>query len=503
MKKYGKIVFINYRLRKDGEPFMCWLPMLEMFVCKAVRRMNLCESAEIYTLYTHETASAYYDAWEDADLFVFWETYARSARYVDRYFKLARQLKERFGKPVLFGGYWATSYGEYFEDFRVFDSIIRGYSINGVSGILQEGFDDRFVRTAFGPSGYDAYDLDPSFIATSLDKYIVFGILQGYFSSFGCPKQCKFCVNDSYRELGTFYSPRSEEKICNDIRSLAAVVDFKGVNFKDSNFFCDKKRAEACFRVIQGLGKDVYSNLDVTIADANESLFSLIRSQTPERNLFFGLESFFPEERERLGKPFTKEKMISFFDMAQRHGFIFSGNLMLGFPFQSAESILHEVREAIEYMHKYPGLKIRVNAYIPKYGTRLQKECFSDLHERIDFMQLLKIYKSQTEEFQDLLYGDRHRPVSIEFLKKGFEALSALRILRQHVPPFLQPVWKVACLLIENHLVKGAQGRLINVLLKKINPIKTRRMLTRLFIRYNRLARVLPSSLQNRAAQKA
>lgn len=181
MASYRKIVFINYRLRSDGDQYVCWLPMHELLMSRALKEAGVSDEVEIYTLYTHEKVSDYLPQWTDADVFVCWETFARGSRYVEHYFPLAEELKAAYGKPVLFGGYWATSYGEDYPEFRVFDGVFQGYSIDGVVNSLAEGADTDFVRPVHGSSDFAKYDLDLSTIATPLDRYVVLGTLQGYF----------------------------------------------------------------------------------------------------------------------------------------------------------------------------------------------------------------------------------------------------------------------------------------------------------------------------------
>lgn len=486
--KYGykKIVFVNFRHRKDGGVYICWLPMHELFIAKGLEKASVAENIELYTVYTHEDPRKYFDQWKDADFLIFWDTYARSSHYVSRYFDLAQEVKAALSVPTAFGGYWATSYGEDYSEFSVFDTIIRGYSIDGVVKLFIRGIHGNHVHEAFGPSAYDKYELDLSYIRTDPNKYVVFDTVQGYFSSFGCPKRCSFCINDLYRRLGAPFCPRSAEQVKQDIDTLAAFIEFSAVNFKDSNFFYDLDRAQECLNHVRSKGKNINYNLDVTVRDANDRFFERMEDMGAEKHFFFGLESFVLEERKIFGKPYSDEELGAFFERAERHSFNISGNLMFGFPFQTEESILSEVDRAIASMRKHPHLSINANAYIPKSGTAMQHEHFFDLHHRLAFEQLVAIYHSNIEEFQEIIYGDRFNGINLAMLKKGFAVLLAIRMLRQHLPPFANAFLGMIRAVTENHVRHGATNPWANAVLRPLNVTKIRRVLTRASIRYRR-----------------
>lgn len=294
-------------------------------------------------------------------------------------------------------------------------------------------------------------------------------------------------MNDQYRKLGAFFAPRSLAQVKADIESLAAAVEFDKIGFKDSNFFYDRDRAIACFDFCQSMGKRVGFNLDITIRDVDESLFSSLECLPSEKQLFFGLESLIPEERERFNKPFSSDGMHTFFSMAQEKGYAFSGNLMFGFPFQTPETILSEVRMAVELMRQYPNLRINVSAYIPKHGTSMQEEHFAKVHEHLTFEELVKGYSSNIDVFQDRLYGPQFSRVRIEHLKRSFGMILALKTLYQHFPAHLRFILDGFRRVMEWHIRDGARNTLMNAILKRTNVIKFRRVLTRACTRYKKL----------------
>jgi len=481
------IAFINIRLSMDSDSYICEIPQYELFIAKAVQERDPETTIHIHTLFSHESVSDIYGELKQADVVIFWDTYARASKYLGKYFDFAADIKRDLGTMVIFGGYWPTSYGGDFPEFNVYDKLLRGFSIDRVAEVLTDGFSEEFIQDCTGPSGYNTYPLDTSYIASDPARYVVFDILRGYVSSFGCKGGCKFCVNEMYRELGAPLCERSVAQIRADIDALLDWADCKSINFRDDNFFADMERANTCIEYVRSKGKSIDSNLTARVADVDEKFFAQIKDWSLTKNIFFGLESFEAEERKMFGKPFSDQKLLDFFEVAQSRGFIFSGNLILGFPFQSAESILNQVRTAVEMSHRYPGLTLSSAAYIPKHGTSFQKDFFPGLHSKIDFFQLVNIYQSRVQDIQESVYGSRFNSINLEKIKVSFEALDAIKKLQFFFPGWAQWILKGARWTMERHLLTGAKGRLLNRVLNSRNTIKARRVLTRLCIRYNKV----------------
>lgn len=489
---YDKIVFINLRMFKENGTYVCELPLYELFIAKALEARGLAKKIEIYTVYTHEDYATYVSQWRDADVIICWETYTRSQFYVEDYFGLADYLKKNTAAVVAFGGAWPSSYGSAYPEFKVFDAVIKGFSIDGVADVLAKGFSDKFEYSAIGPSNFEKYELDTSYIVTDPQKYVIMGNLLGYLSTFGCPGNCTFCVNQMHRELQAPFSARPLDLVKKDIETLAAFAEFDDLNFRDDNFFADLDRANEIIRHVIATGKHIDCNLTVRVTDATNSFFDFAEDWSLQKNLYFGLESMFPEEREAVGKPFSDETLWAFFENAERREFMFSGNIIFGLPFHTQESILAQCDKAMAAMHEFDGLLINSNSYIPKSGTAIQKKNFSSLHSRFSFSEMTKMYQARTDAFQSKLYGDRFDGISLEGLSKSFLSLITIKRLRQHFPNFAQWTLDAGVKVLEGNIRKGAKDTAVSKMLDYKRITKTRRVLTRACIQYHKMAGYVP-----------
>ena len=485
---YNKIVFINLRLFQDNGVYICELPLFELFIAKALETKKVARSIEIYSLYTHEKYADYLEQWEDADIIICWETYTRSQAYVEDYFRLAEFLQANTEAPIVFGGAWTSSYGEFYPEFDVFDAIVKGYAIDSIADLVAAGFRDQFLNTALGESNYDKYDLDTSYLATDPQKHVVMGTLLGYLSSFGCSGGCKFCVNEIHRQLGAGFCARPLERVFEDIRQLVALAPFKNLNFRDDHFFANLERANKIIHFTKAQGKDIACNLTVKVAKADPSFFELVEDWSLDKQLYFGLESMIPEEREILGKPFSDDKLFRFIELAEKYNCVYEGNLIFGFPFHTPESILDQCRKILPLVREYPGLLIRSNAYIPKHGTSIQQMSFPDIHKKINFHQLSLLYQARVEDFQSLMYGDKFDDINIEGLSRAFLSIIAIKRLRQHFPSFLQWMLGLGFGAMESNILNGAANGMVSRTLTLPRITQTRRRLTRICLQYHKLA---------------
>jgi radical SAM superfamily enzyme YgiQ (UPF0313 family) len=410
--KYKKIVIVNYRSND-----VIYLPNYELFIAEAMKSHGVAEDIKTFTLFNHENLEKYFPQWKDADLILCWESFSTKApTYVSSYFRLAKAVKQKLKAPILFGGFWATSYGRYFNEFKVFDKIIEGFSIDKLVDALSnyQNGTDRFINI-YGDSNYDKYPLNMEYLATP-KKYIVNGSLFGYMSTFSCPRNCKFCFSNAARYFKSNFSARDIETIKKDIDVLDNYYNFKGFVLKDLNVFYNKKRAFKYLGYLKEKGKYIDVNLDVTINDLDEELISELNKLGIVEFLYFGLESFNPEIRKKIGKPFTDRELEKAFDLADKHEINLTGNVILGLPWQTIEDVHYDIKKALYYINKYKHVFIMINIYKPEYGTDIQREYFKDLHQKISFEELIDIYLNNVSKYQNRIYGDKFGSLDIEKL---------------------------------------------------------------------------------------
>jgi radical SAM superfamily enzyme YgiQ (UPF0313 family) len=437
-KTYNKIAIVNFRAVVGRFlPSVRYLPTYEMLMATAMRSKGLAKEVTIYTLYVDENPETYYDEWQDADLIFFWEFFnTKAPRYVGKYFELAPKFRHDLKKPVYFGGFWPTSYGKDFKEFNVFDKIVQGFSIDGTVQALAENNDNK-ILTANGPSNFNKYPLDTSCLRDP-SKYMDGNTLHGYITSFGCPGNCFFCANNVMRNTGAYFSPRSLEQVKTDLDTLAECFNYKDIVIKDLNFFYDKKRANGILEYLAQNNTKCNINLGITIKDIDAELLESISLFDETKQLYFGLESFDPKIRERLGKPYSHETMITAIEVAESHGYDMTGNIMLGFPFQTKEFVYGEVRTAVDLMETHKGLFIAMNAYKPEYGSDIQKEHFQNIHLKMTMHDMIQLYLNDVGKFQETLYGGAFQEINIEHIHNAMRLYEAIKRVRNYaIPPIV------------------------------------------------------------------
>jgi radical SAM superfamily enzyme YgiQ (UPF0313 family) len=388
--------------------------MYELFLAEAMKTHGLSQEIQIYTLLKKENPKKHFNEWRDADLIICWEFFSTKApAYVLKYFELASIIKAELNVPLYFGGFWATAYGRYFEEFSVFDKIIEGYSIDCLVDSLSADImtDNRFIDSS-GDSNYEKYPLNLSYLATP-GKYIFDNTLYGYISSFGCPRNCTFCFSNSARKVGSGFSARNIEQIKEDIDTLDNFYHFRSIVPKDLNIFYNKNRAFEFLEYLKDKGKRISVNLDVTVKDIDEYFFRKIREFGIIGDLYIGLESFNPEARKKVGKPFSTEELESAFELADKYEINITGNIILGFPWQTSEDVREEIKMALYYINRYKHVHIMMNIFIPEYGTDIQEEFFNDLHTKLSFQELVDIFLIDVVKHQSDIYGTQFSIIDV------------------------------------------------------------------------------------------
>lgn len=447
MKKYSKIVIVNCRSKE-----VRYVPLYELFVAEALKKNNLADKVEVYTIMKGESVEKYLPCWKDADFVLFWEYYGIKAPYhVKLYFDLAKTVKEECNVEVFFGGYWATAYGKYFKEFGVFDNVFEGYSIDELVKAVSEGITGRErIIKIHGDSNFEKYPLNLSYLRTP-QKYVFIGMLYGYISSFSCPRNCKFCNANSAKNIGSGFVARSIDMVKKDIDALVDFFKFDRIVIKDLNFFFDVDRAVEILDYINKKDKKVTIYLDVTLYDIDESFLNKL-IKTGIDDLYFGLESFDEDTRKILGKPYTDDKLEEVFGLAESRKINLTGNLIVGLPWQSKEDVERTIEKTIYYMNRYEHVFITINCYKPEYGTELQQIYFKDLHEKIGFKELVDIYLGKVRKHQSIIYGNKFDFIDIERLSCMNRLINAVKVTEQVCPRVFVGMFKAIRRLMEKNL---------------------------------------------------
>ena len=338
-----QILIVNCRSNK-----VRYLPQYELFLSNRLEE-KLGIVPKILTVFPKSNFLKILREIQKKELVIFWESFSTKAySYLSIYLHLAKFLKKRIETPLMFGGYWATTHGRYFKEFDVFDYILEGFSIERIAEVLVHfpSFDGKFINVR-GQLDWNKYELNLKYLCNKYD-YFRDRILWGYLTSFSCPRNCKFCSVNAFRNYGTDFSARDIEKIKNDVELfIKEFHNLKGVIIKDLNFFYDKRRAFQILEYLSFRSLNIEVNLDATVEEMDEDFFKRISKLGVCRNVYFGLESFSEDTRRKVGKYYSSEALQRVFGLSEKYDISLTGNVILGFPWQSKESIIEEIKDTI------------------------------------------------------------------------------------------------------------------------------------------------------------
>ena len=182
-------------------------------------------------------------------------------------------------------------------------------------------------------------------------------------TSRGCNRKCSFCSSSRMWRWTVKY--RSPANVLEEIRYLQEEYEVNSLFFEDLTFSHNpRKVAELCEYFIKNK-LDISWWCQTTVASADPGLFSLMR-KAGCRTVAFGIESFDNEGLRRMGKRGQTETNIKrALEMAVDAGLMTWGYYIIGFPWETEESILHDAEKMIEL----PLHRLRLSIATPLPGS--------------------------------------------------------------------------------------------------------------------------------------
>ncbi|MBN1797188.1 MAG: radical SAM protein [Spirochaetales bacterium] len=409
-----------------------YIPMYALFLAREIE-YRCGNKVEIITVMNNDNIkSELKELLHKNALIIFWETFSTKAYwYISNYFKIAQYLKQNTKNTLVFGGFWASSYGRYFKEYNVFDYIMEGFSIEEIVKLIKRNAmqNNRFLNVK-GKLDWNTYNLDLKYLRNH-KKYLSNNkTIGGYLTTFSCRNRCKFCYSNVMYNLNTIFSIRGLNKIKEDIEQIEKYYNFNRIIIKDLNFFYNPNRAFKIIDFLKHKKKKIITNLDVEVNTINEDLIKKFKSKfNIGTSLYIGLESFNEKHRKRIGKPFKDKKIYEVFKYADKYKIIVTGNIIMGLPWQTKEDINNEISNAIEYINKYKYVNIYLNIYKPEYGCDIQREYFKEIHKHITFSQLIKIYRNEVDIHQKKLYGNKFNFINLEKVYNCFRLINKIKLI--------------------------------------------------------------------------
>jgi radical SAM superfamily enzyme YgiQ (UPF0313 family) len=165
--------------------------------------------------------------------------------------KLARELKKSFDVPIIFGGPHATFFPEIIEEPAI-DAVCVGEAENAILAFADNYFDGttEIPNWLISKDG-EIYRTDVGNLIENLDEIphpdrelfreYTTSRVQFVMASRGCPFDCTYCFNHSYRKIyegkGSPLRMRSPENIIEEVKQIQ--IDFPDteiIEFADSTF---------------------------------------------------------------------------------------------------------------------------------------------------------------------------------------------------------------------------------------------------------------------------
>jgi len=272
-------------------------------------------------------------------------------------------------------------------------------------------------------------------------------------TSRGCPGNCVFC--SIHTIWGRGWRPRSAKSVLSEIEHLVDKYGIKEIHFEDDNLTLDRKRTQEICKGIADRGIDISWTTPNGVALwtlDNKTLDLMKRSGCYK--LCFGIESGDPETLRFIRKPVKLERAQQVINWAKQAGIWTHGFFVIGFPFETKESIANTVafakKSGLDFASfflatPYPGTELysvmEKSGLIPKgveYGNlrtmnsstktkyfnsaeldRMQRQAYSEFTKN----RAKKVLTSPTEFYQ--------------FLRK-FDSWSQIKFFWRFVSRFFQ-----------------------------------------------------------------
>lgn len=194
-----------------------------------------------------------------------------------------------------------------------------------------------------------------------------------HFSSFGCPEPCTFCCSPIVTLQRWKAMPA--DRLLDDLQDLQQRWGFSTVRFMDANWGVHEKRAADFSRGL--IEREMKLSWSATI-----EVHSILRSKKENLDLLrdsgfyvaqVGAESANPQILESIGKQIKPgDTKLAARELHDR-GIVTSLTYIMGYPYETAESMLSTLDEARDIVSSYPSVSAHVYPFRPIPGNELYK----------------------------------------------------------------------------------------------------------------------------------
>jgi anaerobic magnesium-protoporphyrin IX monomethyl ester cyclase len=177
-----------------------------------------------------------------------------------------------------------------------------------------------------------------------------------YFSSFGCPEPCTFCCSPIV--TGRRWKAIPGKELADDILALHDRFNFNVLRYQDANFGVAEKRSNEWCEALLDAGRPFFWNATYeieTIARYKEPSLDLLKESLCHL-IVLGAETGNEKQQENIKKKIDLRKNLEFalgriYDRRIQTGTTW----IIGYPGESAESMMDTIRLASLMKEKFPG----------------------------------------------------------------------------------------------------------------------------------------------------
>ncbi len=182
-------------------------------------------------------------------------------------------------------------------------------------------------------------------------------------TSRGCTQGCEFC--DSEIIWGRQVRYRTAEDVVAELEEIGPYKhDF--IHIDDDNLFLKRNNAKEIIKGLIGKGYNMATQADIRLTDSD--LLGLMK-QAGWVTLLWGMESVNQDVLDKAKKGSTQEKIYHLMEESENLGIINHGLNMIGFDYETEESIL----EMGGKLKEYPVHQLRLTIVTPFVGTNFRK----------------------------------------------------------------------------------------------------------------------------------
>lgn len=308
-----------------------------------------------------------------------------------KYTEVFRKLSDR---PVMWGGWFPTvvpeiilkdriadyvCLGQGEMPFRLFtEKMLAGEFPSGIEGIgyIKEGKPEYIYNNIFtDPDTFPEPDFDKVDINALID---VNGKMPegersvDYLATSGCPYSCRFC--NAVHLFKRKWHPKKPDRIIQDIKYLIAKANVSHINFRDDNFFGNRKFILTFCKLL------IESNINITW-ESNVHLGFLVRNLSDEdidliyrsgcRMLRIGAESGDQEALNLINKEISVDEIYKVVRMLKGHKIKTRFLTMSCFPLNPHKDFWKTVKLIGRVLIINPDVDPRLRFYVPVPKTDL------------------------------------------------------------------------------------------------------------------------------------